>query len=58
MTIELIIDDRSNPLHVIRTRGGRRVNKALFHSLARPFKDSYGRWVTIDRRSCYDRRIY
>jgi hypothetical protein len=58
MTIELIIDDRTNPLHSIRTRSGRRVNKTLFLSLARPFKDSNGRWVTIDRRSEYDRRIY
>ena len=57
MTIELIIDDRKNPLHAIRTRDGRRVNKILFHSLARPFKDSNSRWVTIDRRSGYDRRI-
>ena len=58
MTIELIIDDRNNPLHTIRTRGGRRVNKTLFHSLARPFKDSNGRWVTIDRRSGYERRFH
>ncbi len=58
MTIELIIDDRANPLHAIRTKGSRRVNKILFPMLARPFKDSNGRWVTMDRRSGYDRRIY
>ena len=58
MTIELIFDDRTNPLHAIRIRDGRRVNKILFHSLTRPFKDSNSRWVTIDRRSGYDRRMY
>ena len=58
MTIELIIDDRTNPLHAIRTRGGRRVGRILFHSLARPFKDSNSRWVIIDRRSGSERRIY
>ena len=57
MAIELIVDDRNNPLHAIRTRGGRRVNKALFYSLARPFKDSNGRWVSVDRRSGNERRI-
>jgi len=57
MTIELVVDDRKNPSHAIRTRGGRRINKILFHFLKRPFKDSYGRWVTVDRRSGCDRRI-
>lgn len=58
MTIKLVVDDRTNPSHAIRTKGGRRINKIIFHLLKRPFKDSYGRWVTIDRRSGYDRRIY
>lgn len=58
MTIELIVDDRTNPSHAIRSRGGRRTNKILFHLLKRPFKDNYGRWVTIDRRSGCDRRSY
>ena len=40
MTIELIIDDRNNPLHVIRTRGGRRFNETFFRSHTSPFKDS------------------
>lgn len=57
MSIELIIDDRTNPSHVIRTNGCRRNNKILYHFLKRPFKDSYGRWVTVDRRSGSDRRI-
>lgn len=56
MTIELVIDDRTNPLQAIRTRIGRRVNKIHFHSLARPFKDSNGRWVSVDRRSGNERR--
>lgn len=58
MAIELIVDDRANPSHAIRTKGSRRVNKILFHLLNRPFKDSNGRWVTMDRRSGYDRRDY
>jgi len=58
MTIELVVDDRTNPSHAIRTRDGRRINKILFHLLKRPFKDSNGRWVTMDRRSGDDRRIY
>jgi len=57
MSVELIIDDRKNPSHVIRTNGGRRKNKVLYHLLKRPFKDSYGRWVTVDRRSGSDRRV-
>jgi len=58
MTIELIVDDRTNPSHAIRTKGSRRINKILFHFLNRPFKDSNGRWVTMDRRSGIDRRNY
>jgi len=58
MTIELIVDDRTNPSHAIRTKGGRRINKILFHLLKRPFKDSNSRWVTIDRRSGHERRAY
>ena len=58
MTIKLIIDDRTDPLHAIRGRGSRRVNKILFQSIARPFKDSNGRWVAIDRRSGCERRTY
>ena len=58
MAIELIIDDRTNPSHAIRTKSGRRINKILFHLLKRPFKDSNGRWVNMDRRSGSDRRIY
>ena len=57
MTIELVVDDRKNPSHAIRTRGGRRINKILFHLLKRPFKDINGKWVTMDRRSDNDRRI-
>ena len=57
MSIEHTVDDRIDPSHTIRTKGGRRINKAYFHSLKRPFKDSNGRWVTIERRSGYDRRI-
>ncbi len=58
MTIEHIVDDRENPSHAIRTKGSRRINKIHFHLLKRPFKDSYGRWVTIDRRSGSDRRNF
>jgi len=57
MSIELIVDDRTNPSHAIRTKGGRRINKIHFHLHKRPFKDSNGRWVSVDRRSGYDRRI-
>ena len=57
MSLELIVDDRTNPSHTIRTKGGRRINKTLFHLIKRPFKDSNGRWVSIDRRSGCDRRI-
>jgi hypothetical protein len=58
MTIELIVDDRSNPSHAIRLRGDRRANKILFHLIKRPFKDCNGRWVTTERRSGNDRRNY
>ena len=58
MTIELIVDNTVNPSHTIRAKGSRRINKILYHFLTRPFKDSNGRWVTVDRRSDYDRRIY
>jgi len=58
MTIELIVDDRSNPSHAIRLNGDRRVNKILFHLIKRPFKDCNGRWVTTNRRSGDDRRNY
>ena len=58
MGIELIVDDRTNPSHAIRTKFGRRINKIYFHLLRRPFKDSNGRWVNMDRRSGDDRRIH
>ena len=58
MTIEIIIDDRTDLSHSIRTRGSRRINKILYRSLTRPFKDSIGRWVAMDRRSGHDRRIH
>lgn len=56
MNSGIIIDDRENTSHVIRTKFERRINKILFHLLKLPFKDSDGRLVTIDRRSGYDRR--
>ena len=56
MKAELIVDDRTNPLHAVRTMGDRRTSKVKYHLLKRPFKDSNGRWVTIDRRSGRDRR--
>ena len=58
MAVELIVDNRVDPSQVIRNRISRRENKVLFHFLTRPFKDSNGRWVTIDRRSGDDRRSY
>ncbi len=58
MTIELIVDDRENPSHVIRIKGSRRKNKLLFHLLKLPFKDSDSRLVAGDRRSGHDRRIF
>lgn len=56
MTIKLIVDDRANPSHVLRTKGNRRINKILFHLLKQPFKDSDDFLVTMDRRTGYDRR--
>ena len=56
MFTELIIDDRENPSHAIRTKNSRRTNKILFHLLKQPFKDSNGILVTMDRRSGFDRR--
>lgn len=58
MTIDLIIDDRVNHLHAIRTKGNRRINKILFYFLKLPFKDSDDILVTMDRRSRYDRRDF
>lgn len=58
MTIELIIDDRVNISHAIRTKVSRRVNKILFHLLKVPFKDSNDILVDIDRRSDHDRRNF
>lgn len=58
MTIKLIVDDRVNASHMIRTKDSRRVNKILFHLLKLPFKDSDGILVTKDRRSGYDRRNF
>ena len=57
MIVEPIYDDRQNPLHTVRARGDRRVNHFNYYLLKRPFKDSNGRWVTIDRRSGSDRRV-
>ena len=58
MTIELIVDDRVNISHAIRTKNSRRVNKILFHLLKVPFKDSDDILVDVDRRSSYDRRNF
>jgi hypothetical protein len=58
MTIELIVDDRVNPLHAIRTKSSRRKNKIRFHLFKLPFKDSDGNLVTRDRRSGDDRRLF
>ena len=53
----MIIDDRENASHVIRTKGRcRRTNKVLFHLFKLPFKDSDDHFVTIDRRTEDDRR--
>ena len=57
MAIQLIFDDRTNPTHAIRALGDRRTSKVNYCLLQRPFKDSNGRWVTIDRRSGSDRRL-
>jgi hypothetical protein len=58
MAIQLIVDNRKDVSQAIRTRTSRRKSKVLFHFLTRPFKDSNGRWVNIDRRSGNDRRTY
>jgi hypothetical protein len=57
MAIQLIFDDRTNPAHAVRAIGDRRINKVDYCLLKRPFKDSNGRWVTVDRRSGNDRRL-
>ena len=56
MTTELIVDDRVNVLHTIRTKSSRRTSKILFHLLKLPFKDSDGVLVIKDRRSGFERR--
>lgn len=56
MSIEFIVDNRTNVTHVIRGSAGRRVNKILFHLLKRPFRDSDGVLVATDRRTGSDRR--
>jgi hypothetical protein len=58
MTTELIVDNRLNTSHAIRTNGCRRINKILFHLLKRPFEDSDGQLVVTNRRSGYDRRNF
>ena len=57
MAIELIIDDRVDVSHLIRTKSSRRTNKVLFHLLKRPFEDSDGYLVEWERRAGYDRRM-
>ena len=56
MAIELIIDNRTDPSHVIRIKSDRRECKVRYHLLKWPFKDSMGLWVVRDRRSGFDRR--
>ncbi len=56
MANKLVIDDRTDPSQVVRTRDDRRVNKVRYHLLKRPFKDSLGLWVLVDRRSGIARR--
>ena len=56
MTTELIIDDRTDPSQVVRALTDRRVNKVCYHLLKRPFKDSIGQWVVVDRRVGINRR--
>ena len=56
MIIELVFDNRVDPLQVIRTRVSRRKNKILFHLHKLPFRDSDSSQVTTDRRSDHDRR--
>jgi len=58
MAIELIVDDRVDTTHSIREKSSRRINKILFHLLRRPFEDSDGFLVELERRSGYDRRFY
>jgi hypothetical protein len=56
--MQLIVDDRVNPIHAIRTEGRRRKSKILFHLHKLPFKDCDGKLVFVDRRSGYDRRDF
>jgi hypothetical protein len=56
MAIELIIDNRSDPSHIIRAKSDRRLNKVRYHLLKWPFKDCVGLWILRDRRSGFDRR--
>ena len=56
MATELIIDDRTDPSQSVRALSDRRVNKVCYHLLKRPFKDSHGLWVVVDRRSGVNRR--
>jgi hypothetical protein len=56
--MQLIVDDRVNPFHAIRTEGRRRKSKILFHLHKLPFKDCDGKLVFVDRRSGYDRRDF
>ena len=54
--MRLIVDDRINPAHTIRTGFDRRRNRIQFHLLKKPVIDSHGIIVTIDRRRILDRR--
>ena len=56
MATELIIDDRTDPSQIVRALSDRRVNKVRYHLLKRPFKDSIGLWVVVDRRTGLNRR--
>ena len=56
MATELIIDDRTDPSQIVRALSDRRVNKVRYHLLKRPFKDSIGLWVVVDRRTGINRR--
>lgn len=58
MTFEIVVDDRVNASHAIRTKVNRRTNKILFHLIKLPFKDSEGVLVSRDRRSGHDRRNF
>ena len=55
MSEQLIVDDRDDAAHIIRSKVERRKSKTLFHLLT-PFRDSSGQWVNEDRRSGGDRR--